>query len=438
MTNINPRVNIPEPVRNVDFSTEFRGINQREPKSLRSHPLGMGMLMVSGMSSVATIDPRESVIDYYNDSSFSTQDYILNVLQGSDHEARLNVFAKSMFHACSKNFISVHTKGRVTNPLVIYDSIETFNERNVYTEDTKAFKLSSVHQALAVKNCQELAEAILNVCGAMGMPYDAMQLLLGRKDLVYESFISTGGSKISNINGTNRGLALWVLHAIASQVCNGANSYVVDDVYYLNVNHQSQKGEFDNMLKDLGITEDVTLRLEGYLLVKESGKYMFCPDQLFVKTELEFLTMCSESGYWHDHPQELYAHVLQLAYVLNSTQEEFDVLLGTLMRLNDFAPDMDCTTGISPNNVHDLASHHTLTTELYRTEYQLHPSVRDMVYQFKNAVQDTLTRYEGMYNHKWYKGDDKFSYSRVQAKQRLRGLLLLIKRDEWSDASTVK
>jgi len=251
---------------------------------------------------------------------------------------------------------------------------------------------------LAERNSQVLVDMILNVCGTYGMPYDAMQALLNRPEVVYESFKSTLGERVCNYNGASRGYALWVLYAAARQCFTHATSYVVDDMFYVDVHsNNGQDEDLDTILNELGIYSEMNPGLDGYDLRKVDERFYFMPSPLFVNNKLNMLIEHAQQKYWDDHPEELNAHMLQLAYVLNPTTTEFSAILGLLQQTSRFVPNINCITGSVPVGLPDLiASNDTVK---YYSSYEVIKNTMAHSFDIKRAVSTFHTVMHRTFRH---------------------------------------
>jgi len=432
----------PDPVLDADLLSELGGniSGRTTPSSFRESPIGWGMMLLCGSTGGTTIDTRESLVAYYNESTFTEQQNILSVLNNQDKEARLGLFAKSLFYACSKNFMLSHSRHQGTqNALVIYDSIESFNETNVLKDETKKYKLSSVQEQLAGRNSQMLVDMILNVCGAFGMPYEAMQALLNKPEVVYSSFQSTFGEAVSNHRGTTRGYALWVLYAAAKQCFSHATSYVVDDMFYIDVHsNNGQDEDIDTVLNELGVFAEMNPGLVGYDLRKVEGKYYFMPSPVFVKAKLDMLIVQANARYWENRPEELNAHLLQLGYVLNPTTEEFSAILGILRQTARFVPNINCTYGRTPATIQDLIAVHDhsrfgTASEIVKFTVNGSFKIKQAVTTFQTVMHRTYRHYSRHANEKlWFiEGNMLSADQKVQMKHKLYDEVLQIGEVDW-------
>jgi len=436
----------PELVLGADLLNEAEGniSGRTTPSSFRESPIGWGMSLVCGGIGHGTIDSRGALQDYYQEATFQQQQDILHVLSNNDKENRLSLLAESMFHACAKNFLESHSKRvRSRSTLFVYDSIEDFNQLNTMKDQVKKFKLSSVQSQLAGRNSQMVADNILNVCGALGMPYEAMTVLLNRPELVYKSFKSTFGLAVPNVNGTNRGYALWVLYAAARQSYEHATSYVVDDMFYIDVNsNNSQDEDIDKILNEIGVFAEVNPSLLGYRLNRIGEVYRFVPDINYVAHKFSMMVNKANERYWDDHPENLNAHLLQLAYVLNPYQEEFSAILGILQQTSNFVPNINCNVGSTPINIQALiASHESVGNKMYCSLNDDNPgndlSLKYHVTTLLTVLARTFRHYARHYKDKlWYINGSMLSIEqKAQMKKQLFDLVIDADGNGWGDYS---
>lgn len=431
--------NPPDPVRSTDLLTEFGGniSGRTTPSSFRESTLGWGMSLLCGGMGYSAVEPREALINYYNEGTINLQKSIIATLEGTDKEARLGLLASSMFHACARNFIENNGKRfTAASALTIYGSIEEFNDQNTLKDTTKKYKISSVQYQLAGRNSQQVADNILNVCGALGMPYEAMQVLLNRPDLVYKGFSSTMGDPITN-RGTSRGYALWVLYAAARQSYQHATSYVVDDMFYVDVHSNNSLDEdIGKILEEVGVFSEMDPKLEGYKLIKMESQLYFVPDMEYVESRFKELAREAAEGHFEDNPQELNANLLQLAYLLNPFPEEFSAVLGLLRQSSSFVPDISCVSGCVPTSEKDLIDYHDLSSStMARIKQELEGS-----FTIKPLVMLLHTNLRRAYRHharhgrnkSWHIEGNKLSNDqKAQAKTKLYDLLLSVNANDW-------
>jgi len=416
------------------------------PSSFRDSPIGWGMSLLCGGIRSGNIDSREALVNYYQQATFTQQLRILDILSGNDKEKRFGLLAESMFHACANNFLENNNmRVRSQSTLMIYDSIEQFNEVNTMKEQVKKYKLSSVAKQLTLNNSQLIADNILNVCGALGMPYEAMLALLNRPDIVYQSFKSTFGESITNVNGTNRGYALWVLYAATRQCYVNATSYVVDDVFFVDVHEtHSQDEDLDKVLQELNVSLEPEATVEGYKfvpnvhegdLVTKSSKLV--PDAKYVQDKFTMLVNKCQARYWENHPEELQAHLLQLAYVLNPYQEEFSAILGLLQQTAKFVPNISCILGPVPASLPELIASHDNIRSLHTHVAELDGtvSIKNSVVVLNTALQRTFRHYVRHFKEKDWYIDGKLLQAdqKARMKSKLFDYVLDVKEYRWDE-----
>jgi hypothetical protein len=359
----------PDPRLNVDLFEEHstNSSGRTTPSSFRESVLGWGMSLVCGGVGYDAIDNREALVNYYNNATKVKQGSIIEILESNDKVKRLSLFVESMMHQCALNFIKGHSnRNNSESELIVYSDIEQFNATNKIQDVTKKFKISAVHDKLKSNNNQLIADNIITVCGALGLPYKVACLLINHPEMVYNSFNSTFNMAIGNLDGRIRGPALWVLYAIARQCFWSATCHVVDDLFIIerHDNH-SQDEDLDALIEQVNLKIDSDSQVYAYRLkpLTETDEltqqvtnvvYALVPDQEVINGVAQEIVTKAGQGYYENKPEDLQASLLQLAYWLLPYQEETSAILGLYKQTSNFVPNSSCIKGIQPFSLSSL------------------------------------------------------------------------------------
>lgn len=269
------------------------------------------------------------------------------------------------------------------------------------------------------------------------MPYEAMLALLNRPDIVYESFTSTFGDSIYETE-PNRGFALWVLYAAARQAYANATSYVVGDIFYVDIVEPSNQDEdITGILNDIGVFVELNPSITGYQLVHIDENYSFVPDPKFVDAKFQLLVNMAANKAWDNRPEEYNAHMLQLAYVLSPLAEEFSAVLGLLQQTSSFVPNISCVRGSVPASIGDLIASRSILGDQAKKindKYTNKLGVKHHVNTLATNMQRTFRHYARHYKEKsWHLESKMFSKEqKAQMKSKLFDLVLSNGDDVWT------
>jgi hypothetical protein len=354
-----------------------------------------------------------------------------------------------MMHQCALNFLKGHSNRNNSNSsLIVYSDIEHFNATNKIQDYTKKFQISTVHQQLVANNNQLIADNIITVCGALGMPYKVACLLINHPEMVYRSYNSTFNVTVGNLDGRLRGPAMWVLYAIARQCFWSATSHVVDDMFIIETHEaHSQDEDLDSLLNQIELNVQSKDEVYGYNLKAMTSHdelthesiidaYVLVPNPVTVTRKCQKVVDLASQGHFENKPEDLQANLLQLAYWLLPYQEETNAILGIYKQTASFVPNSSCIEGIQPFTLTSLtdkikANDHTMARIGLEFPHEL---------DFKYLVGGMMTALRRVHRHllrhakekSWHIDNVAQSNEKAsQMKSELLDLVFSVPADDW-------